>query len=891
MRWWWTTVLLAAAGSSLCADEISLVRAGDAWRYFKGTGEASTPASAWREVDFDDSGWPSGRSGFGFGGGDDATHLGDMYGRYTSVFARRKFTVADPASVQWLVLRVDYADGFIAWLNGVEIARRGLPGEAGSPTPFDAVAQRRPSFGAEEFDVTAFAPLLVTGENVLAVQGHSASLFASNFSLVPELLANFTRGPFVQGTSLHGTTIVWKTPVVADTAVDYGPTPELEWSVADATPVTTHAVTLTNLQPDTRYFYRVRSSAADGRAATSPLWSFHTLKRSGPVRFMALADTGQGTLAQLRLADVLAAAAPDLVLHGGDVVYPYFTEALADTKCLSIYGPHMRGTPYYFALGNHDLDVGGQAYLDTFFLPTNSVSGTEHYYSFDHGDAHFVVLFQPFLSQYQLTEGDEQYRWLVQDLSASAKPWKILLVHLPLQSSSAHRNDDTNFNGIADRTEVKDVLLPLARRLGVQLILSGHEHLYERFNPTNGVHTVTTGGGGGVLYWLTQLDEASAQLWVRHHGVSVAIGGDELRLEALDEAGVAFDAMTIRRALPPPRLYYSTWHSPVVESLPANDGDGNLLGQTFDLVGEPMPTLPGEFSNLGRVFVNNDAEFLYVGFEQTMCYADNDVFLFVQSPRQTGVADLTGVGNGRLDPDGQGADGLDWLANLAFTGFTPAIGCILGDEFADGQVRNFARPRAPFPAGQGVFRLDADLTDVPGARVQQFNRSPQTTAVPGEQNANFIEVAIPLSALGGAQPGDVVKLGAVVGGAAFDPWPVQQARELDRSFLGAAFHGGGLAPAQLEGLPVWLAGPPDGPPIIHVSIQVEADGRRHLAWTAQPGRKYQVEVARHLGGGFENLDRDAFPRVATSSVERFEIFAPGDGASPAAGFYRVRLVP
>jgi hypothetical protein len=890
MRWWWTIVLLAVGAGSLPADEIAVVRVGDVWRYFKGIREASTPAAAWREVDFDDSSWLSGRSGLGFGGGDDATSLGDMYGRYTAVFARRKFTVADPTSVQWLVLRVDYADGFIAWLNGVEIARRGLPGEAGSPTPFDAVAQPRLSFGAEEIDVTAFAPLLVPGENVLAVQGHSASLFAFDFSLVPELLANFTRGPFLQSTSPHGTTIVWKTPVAADTAVDYGPTPDLGWSVADSALVTTHAVTLTNLSPDTRYFYRVRS-AVGGRTATSPRFSFRTLKTHGPVRFLALADTGQGTLAQLRLADVLAAAEPDLVLHGGDVVYPYFTESLVDTKCLSVYGPHMRGTPYYFALGNHDLDVGGQAYLDTFFLPTNSVSGTEHYYSFDHGDAHFAVLYQPFLSQYKLTEGDAQYRWLVQDLSASAKPWKILLLHLPPQSSSAHRNDDLNFNGIPDRTEVKDVVLPVARRLGVQLILSGHEHLYERFNPTNGVHTVTTGGGGGVLYGLTQLDEASAQLWVRHHCVRVAISGDELRLEALDEAGVAFDSMTIRRALPRPRLYYATWHSPGVESLPANDGDGNVLGQTFDFAGEPIPTLPGEFSNLGRVFVNNDAEFLYVGFEQAMLYADNDVFLFIESPRQPGVPDLTGVGNGTLDADGEGADGLDCLANLAFTHFAPAIGCILGDEFADGQARHFARPRASFPAGQGVFRLDASLTDVPGARVQQFNRSPQTAPVPGEQNANFIEVAIPLNALGGAQPGDVIKIGAVVGGAAFDPRPDQQARELDRGFLGAAFDGGGLAPARLEGVSVWLAGPPDGPPIIHLSIQLDADGRRHLAWTARPGWKYQVEFARGLDGAFDNIDRNAFPRVATSTLERFELPAEHRAASAAAGFYRVRLVP
>ena len=61
----------------------------------------------------------------------------------------------------------------------------------------------------------------------------------------------------------------------------------------------------------------------------------------------------------------------------------------------------MRSVPFYFSMGNHEVDGPSfeQPYLQTFYLPTNPVTGTEHFYSFDHGDAHFTVLFVPSLEE------------------------------------------------------------------------------------------------------------------------------------------------------------------------------------------------------------------------------------------------------------------------------------------------------------------------------------------------------------------------------------------------------------------------------------------------------------------------------------------------------------
>ena len=807
-RW---LVFLMVLPLSIVAQQATLVRVSDAWQYFKGTSAPSTPSTAWRQIAFDDSRWLTGVGGFSIGQGyDENTLLADMPARYLSVFFRKKFTVTDPQAVKWLTLRIDYDDGFLAYLNGTEVARRGFaPGAAVS---FDTPAALLGTTWGEEISLTQFTNLLLAGENVLAIELHNALLQDATAALVTELVANFTRGPFVQNVSSNRAQVIWKTPVPADTKLEFGTTSAPENLLLDTNLVTTHVVTLTNLSPDSVVFYRATSSEGN-QAIAGAIESFHTLKTRGAVSFMVFGDSGGGSLGQFQIADVIRRAAPDLVLHVGDIIYYSFDIRRADMKCLSVYQPHMKSTPYFFTFGNHDLYLGDSHFLETFYLPTNSVTGTEHFYSFDHGDVHFCALFVPVRAQnplypnYYLGDGTAQYRWLTNDLATTTKPWKILFFHIPVNNCGLHRFE--SYNGVYDRLELQRLLLPIARQHGVQLILNGHDHNFQRFAPMNGVHTVVTGGGGALLYPLIERDPANAQFWSVYHCTKITVNGDTLRLEALDTNGVVFDGMTIQRAMPPPEVYQASWHSLTLESKPPDDGDGNIIGQTFDFVGRPIPTLPGEFSNLGRVYVNNDSRNLYVGFEQAMIYADNNIFLFIGSPRLAGVTNMVGIGNGIVDPDGQGADGLDFLENLSFTNFTPAVGCLLGDEFADFQFRYFVRPNSSLNIGQGVFRLDAEISDVPGARLQQFNRSPQNGAVAGEQNADFIAVAIPLDQLGGLRPGDTIKLGAVVGGPGLNSSFDQQTRQFDSSFLGNSLSSAAQGRVVLEGVTVQLAPDPD----------------------------------------------------------------------------------
>lgn len=949
--WFQRFFLMTACGvtGTVLANDPALIRIGDTWRYLKGDAKASAPGANWSRPDFDDSTWPSGPSGLVLPEDEDFSALTNRPAGRVRLFVRKRFAVAKPAQIKWLVLRVEHEEGFVAYLNGVEIARHQGVG----------VVLRNADGEGEHYvspvsvDVSQFRSWLRQGENVLALEGTHSSLSDSEFSLAVALLANFSRGPFVQNASTNGIQVIWRTPSPASTFVEYGVTDALGTVITNEVLVTNHVVTLTDLSPGTPYYYRVGSDDGAG-SLVSDVEMFRTLKTSGPIRFVVFGDSGQGTVAQGNIADVIRAANPDIVLHSGDVIYGGFRDPNVDTRFFNYYQRHMKNTPYYLSIGNHDLNccagdgtpdwnptnwvLNTTNYQEAFYLPTNSATGTEHFYSFDHGDAHFVALYNPYYYNYVFTNGSDQYLWLTNDLARSTKPWKFLFFHLPIADSGRYFLNDNDNNSVLDRVELMDLLSPLADRYGVNLVFSGHEHNYERFAPTNNLHYLVTGGGGASLYSFTQRHSASAQFLAVAHCVEATLNGDTLTLRALNAVGAVFDTMIIHRALAASQEYASTWNTPVIETASADNGDGNITGQTFDLVGAPIAARTGQFSNLGEFYVNNDAANLYVGIRHAMFYANNNIFLFLESPRLTGVSSMSGLGNAILDPTGEGADGLDCLENLSFTNFTPAIGCILGDEYADGTTNSFSRPGLGFDVGQGIFQLGPGLSAVVGARLQQFNRSPESGAAPGEQNADLIEIAIPFAALGNARPGDVIKIGAVVGGYEFDTF--DQTRQLDTGVLGTFLSGSGQGPVVLGGVRVRLVGDPanpdwdgDGLPNnweiangldpysaadndgangdpdgdgfaneqefqagtdaldaasrLKVDIAPLGDRQFRLNWQAIIGKKYQLEYSDNLINFLDVTDA-GFPRTAGSTAETYDVtLSPGHSSR----FYRIRLVP
>jgi hypothetical protein len=162
------------------------------------TGDIGT---SWRDRVFDDSGWISGTTGVGYdadppgGGGDYTADLGlllTMRNVNSTAYVRIPFTVTNPASVQSLILKMKYDDGFVAYLNGTEIYRTSnAPATLDwqSPTVNNATHN---ATGFEEFDVSAFKNLLVPasqGSNVLAIQALNAGAGSSDLLVLPELVS------------------------------------------------------------------------------------------------------------------------------------------------------------------------------------------------------------------------------------------------------------------------------------------------------------------------------------------------------------------------------------------------------------------------------------------------------------------------------------------------------------------------------------------------------------------------------------------------------------------------------------------------------------------------------------------------------------------------------
>ena len=134
------------------------------------------------------------------------------------------------------------------------------------------------------------------------------------------------------------------------------------------------------------------------------------------------------------------------------------------------------------------------------------------------------------------------------------------------------------------------------------------------------MHNIVTGGGGAGLYPLIELDAGSAQFWSRHHCVKVTVENEALRLRSprLDRRSLRLDDDL---SVPPTAATpHGSLSSPVIESGLADDNDGNLTGQRFDFAARSIPSVSGQFSNLGQVYVNNDRTHWYIGFSQAMIY-------------------------------------------------------------------------------------------------------------------------------------------------------------------------------------------------------------------------------------------------------------------------------
>ena len=486
----------AAFGDGVLAASPELISAHSVWRYHDGTGE---PGAGWRGAAFDDLAWSSGQAELGYGDGDEATIIGfgaEPGDKPITTYFRRRFEVSNSALIRALRLRIRCDDGAVVYLNGNEIARVNMPaGEITRVTP--AASVLNPPFEGQ-FSTLLLPPSgLVAGGNVLAVEVHQSDAATDDLSFDLELIAAtgtpasfVTRGPYLQAGAPNQITLRWRTDAPVSSRVDFGvDSPDvLPQHVSDATETTEHSVTLTGLQPATRYFYAI-GTATDRLAGGDETHFFRTSPAVGievPVHFWIIGDAGTAGDGSRRAESVrdaylrssFGATGSDGWLMLGDNAYYVGTDAEYQRAVFDTYPELLRNTVLWPTLGNHDwYTESGAPYYSIFDLPTagqsgGTPSGTEHYYSFDYANIHFVCLDSQDSSR---LPGSPMLTWLESDLASTTQKWIIAFWHHPPYSKGSHDSDLE-----VELVEMRQHALPILEAGGVDLVLGGHSHCYER---------------------------------------------------------------------------------------------------------------------------------------------------------------------------------------------------------------------------------------------------------------------------------------------------------------------------------------------------------------------------------------------------------------------------
>ncbi len=485
-----------------------------------------------------------------------------------------------------------------------------------------------------------------------------------------------TRGPYLQVGTATGVIVRWRTDVATDSRVRFGTAPDvLGTEVGDNTQVTDHSVTLSGLSPATRYYYSVGSSASTLQGGADD--TFRTAPQIGtaqPTRVWVLGDSGTKDAVAASVRDgYLSYAAgrdADVFLMLGDNAYDTGTDAEYQAAVFNMYPAQLSRSVLWSTIGNHDTAQSTNPslsipYFQIFDNPTNGAaggvaSGTEKYYSFDYGRIHFICLDSMTSSR---LPGSPMLTWLESDLGATTQDWIIAFFHHPPYSKGSH-NSDTE----TELTQMRANVLPILEAGGVDLVLAGHSHSYERSVLLNGHYGLSTsltgamklesgsgresdpggaydkptdlaankgsvyvvaGNGGHVTSWVGgSTAEYSpsphpAMYYSALHVGSVVLDVDGNRLDArlIRPGGAVDDAFTILKTAPVPQppaapasLSATAGNAQVVLSWAASTGAISYAVKRAGVSGGPYTTIAPSVGGTGFVdtTVSNASTYYYV---------------------------------------------------------------------------------------------------------------------------------------------------------------------------------------------------------------------------------------------------------------------------------------
>jgi hypothetical protein len=463
--------------------------------------------TAWTLVGFDDGGWPTAplnarapEAGLGPwipaprlpGATVPPTVLPVAFGEGEALHVRARF--AAPAAASWRVLeiRCAYADAIVLWLNGRPIARDGVP-----PEGHRAASSHGPD------PQTFYAPLapgsLRAEGNVLAIEilpGPGASNPVQRSPALAGLTAlaatevRIVRGPYWTRPHADEATLRWETdlPTTGEIVTEAGGKRETHHTPRG----TSHSLTLKRLARPAPMTYEVHAKSQNaGTAWTAAGPAPHFPARTEPFSFVVYGDMrAPGHAAHAQVVAAVLRESPSLVMNTGDLVL-IGSEESGWQRYFEITRPLGARAAMVPALGNHDAarrGVGARKTWELFGLPPPT-EGAAYATSFDVAGVHFVLL--------DTNHVDERQRaWLAADLTR-ARQQKTRAIfafcHAGPFDHGVHGSDSS----------VARVLAPTLAAAHVDMLFSGHDHIYERgVGPTDAgpLPFIVTGGGGAPLY-------------------------------------------------------------------------------------------------------------------------------------------------------------------------------------------------------------------------------------------------------------------------------------------------------------------------------------------------------------------------------------------------------
>jgi len=331
------------------------------------------------------------------------------------------------------------------------------------------------------------------------------------------------RGPYLQIPTTESIVVRWRTDTAVPSQVRYGAEPGVFTMQVDCTVAKTeHFVKISGLQPNTKYYYGLYQNGSPAHVADSTygIITNHNTGDRSPFRVWAIGDFGSKDQGQRDVRDSYmrwtGGKPADLWLWLGDNAYQNGTDAEYQEAVFTNqqYEVQLRSLAFYPVPGNHDYNSVNYSspnnqtgpYYNIYEMPKAGeaggvASGTEAYYSFDYGNVHFVALNSE-TPQWSLSSNNDMLNWLKTDLAATRQDWIVVYWHQPPYCKGSHDSDlplgympftRQNFN-------------PICERYGVDLIMGGHSHDYERSYFINGhygnsssfnatTHTVQPGRG------------------------------------------------------------------------------------------------------------------------------------------------------------------------------------------------------------------------------------------------------------------------------------------------------------------------------------------------------------------------------------------------------------